>query len=159
MLPPVPYVRRHVVEHAAAGRVLDERFVSLDFLPFVDAARLRPLLPRLSVRSGRRDDDGPGEREVGETWRRAAYTWSWNDPAANADALNFWCAALGQPRASAAAVGGLWWTRWARCRVGSGEILGRHTDTVVAVAITVLPDGRPVAVTGSFDATVRICGT
>jgi hypothetical protein len=44
----------------------------------------------------------------------------------------------------------------ALCCTGSGEILGRHTSTVGAVAAVVLSDGRPVAVTGSGDATVRI---
>ena len=37
-------MRRHAVEHAAAGRMLDERYISAEFLPFVDAGRLRPLV-------------------------------------------------------------------------------------------------------------------
>lgn len=42
LLPPPAYVRRHFVEHAAAGGVLDDRVLSETFLPFVDAARLGP---------------------------------------------------------------------------------------------------------------------
>jgi hypothetical protein len=38
------YVRRHLVEHAAAGGVLDGRVLTFEFLPYVDPARLRPLL-------------------------------------------------------------------------------------------------------------------
>jgi hypothetical protein len=38
--------------------------------------------------------------------------------------------------------------------MGSGEILGRLSGEVNAVVTTVLPDGRPVAVTGGDDATV-----
>ncbi|WP_093583952.1 hypothetical protein [Geodermatophilus amargosae] len=53
-------------------------------------------------------------------------------------------------------MGGLWLTRWARCRIGSGEILARHPQSVTAVATVVLPDGRPVAVTSGADTTVRI---
>ena len=81
--------------------------------------------------------------------------WRWGSPGANADALAFWCAALDEP-SEVSAAGGLWRTRWALCRPGSGEILGRHTGGVGAVAAVVLPGGRPVAVTGSADATVRI---
>lgn len=44
VVPPVPYVRRHAVEHAAADQMLDERYLSSEFLPFMDAARLRPLV-------------------------------------------------------------------------------------------------------------------
>ncbi len=40
VVPPLLYIRRHVVEHAAAGRMLDERFLTAEFLLFVDAARL-----------------------------------------------------------------------------------------------------------------------
>jgi WD40 repeat protein len=90
-----------------------------------------------------------------EAWRRAAHMWSWDSPGANADALAFWCAALGEP-SEVSAAGGFWRTRWALCRAGSGEILGRHTSQVGAVATVVLPDGRTLAVTGSDDATVRI---
>jgi hypothetical protein len=148
VVPPAPYLRRHAVEHAAAGQILDERYLSAEFLPFADAARLRPL-----VAHRRRDkQSSPG---LVEAWRRAAHVWSWGSPGANADALAFWCAALGQP-SEVFAVGGLWRTRWAVCRIGSGEILGRHTDWVMAVATAVLPDGRPIAITGSEDATVRI---
>jgi hypothetical protein len=44
VLPPPSYVCRHAVEHAAEGQVLDDRLLSAEFLPFIDAGRLRPLL-------------------------------------------------------------------------------------------------------------------
>jgi WD40 repeat protein len=37
-----------------------------------------------------------------------------------------------------------------------GEPLTGHTGPVLAVATAVLPDGRPVAVTGGVDRTVRV---
>jgi hypothetical protein len=83
--------------------------------------------------------------------RRTAHAWRWSEPDANADAMAFWAAAMGVARERPG--DGLWWTRWARCRVGTGEILGRHTGPAMAVATAVLPDGRPVAVTGSADET------
>jgi WD40 repeat protein len=131
--------------------MLDERYLSAEFLPFVDAARLRPLVahPR---RKEENEQRSPG---LVETWRRAAHVWNWGSPGANADALAFWCAALGEP-SDVSAAGGLWRTRWALSRTGSSEILGRHTGPVGAVATAVLPDGRPIAITGSWDHTVRI---
>lgn len=93
VLPPAPYVRRHAVDHAAAGQVLDERYLSEEFLPFVDAARLRPL-----VAHRRRDKrSSPGRPGLVAAWRRAVHVWSWGSPSANAEALAFWCAALGEP--------------------------------------------------------------
>ncbi len=149
VLPPAPYVRRHAVEHAAAGGVLDGRYLSAGFLPFVDAARLRPLLAGRAV--GTEPSSG-----LADVWRRAAYAWRWDSPGSNADTLGFWCTASGAAELSGPRVGGMWSTRWAHCHVGRGEILGRHTSGVGAVAVLVLPDGRPIAVTGSYDATVRV---
>ena len=37
-----------------------------------------------------------------------------------------------------------------------GDPLTGHTGTVAAVAALLLPDGRPIAVTGSYDDTVRV---
>ena len=58
------------VEHAAAGHVLDDRFLSLDFLPFTDAARLRPLVIGRSQRIDEQDAGGP---DLLEAWRRAVH--------------------------------------------------------------------------------------
>jgi len=43
MVPPPPYVRRHLVEHAHAGGVLDNHTVPDQFLPYIDLPRLREL--------------------------------------------------------------------------------------------------------------------
>lgn len=47
-LPPPPYIRRHLVEHAAAGEVLDGGILTADFLLYLDAARLRALTSAVS---------------------------------------------------------------------------------------------------------------
>jgi WD40 repeat protein len=52
-------------------------------------------------------------------------------------------------------IGGFWCTHWAAVRVGLGEIVGRHDRAVSSVAVARV-GGRSVAVTGSFDATVRV---
>ena len=148
--PPMPYVRRHAVEHAAAGGVLDGRFISWAFLPFVDPARLRPLQVSTSP-----DEQGQGWDRVRErltAWRQVAHSWDWGRPASNADALTFWSACLGVQEAGPGS--GRVRIRWAHPQVRGGEILCRGSGS--AVATGVLPDGRTVAVTGSRDATVRV---
>jgi hypothetical protein len=155
VLPPPPYVRRHEVEHAAAGHVLDESFLSAEFLPYVDAARLRPLAVGGMHAAAGSQPECPAVPSLVEVWRKAAHAWSWESPAANADALAFWAVASGRPEA-AETVAGVWRTRWADWRVGTDEILGRHPNSVRAVATATLPDGRAVAITGGDDALVRI---
>jgi WD40 repeat protein len=38
-----------------------------------------------------------------------------------------------------------------------GDPVTGHTDAVTAVATLLLPENQPIAVTGSIDATVRVC--
>ena len=130
--------------------MLDGRLLSAEFLPFADAARLRPL-----IRSA-----GPTDRlsVVVSAWLHTAHAWRWESPESNADALDLRIRAIGAPREGPDRdrVGGLWTTVWADCQLSSGEVLGRHDGGVVGVAALVLPDGRPIAVTGSDDGTVRV---
>ncbi len=99
LIPPAPYVRRHAIEHAAAGGVLDSQFISLDFLPFVDAARLRGLSVGAVAATGLQI------RAVAlmKVWRQVAHGWEWESPNANANAnanasaLAFWAACAGLP--------------------------------------------------------------
>jgi hypothetical protein len=60
-------LRRNLVEHAAAGGVLDERILTAGFLPFVDAGRLRAL----TAWGASVGDAGP----VLRVWRRAAHRY------------------------------------------------------------------------------------
>ena len=143
---PAAYVRRHLVEHAAAGDVLDGRILNGGFLPYVDADRLRRVL-----------GSAHGDGGVAAQWRQVAYRWRWDSPAANAAFLQFRSTAADSP-VDTSAVGQLWSTRWARCALGSGQVIGHVSAAVTAVATLVLPDGRPIAVTGSQ--TTRCgCGT
>jgi uncharacterized Zn-binding protein involved in type VI secretion len=144
---PPPYVRRHVAEHAAAGGQLDPRIASEEFLPFVDAGRFRTAL------TGLRWADH-GAAPLLQAWRGAAHAWSWDDPSENASTLTVWqrAALLDTNEAGPCA----WGVPWAHWDLGAGDILGRHAAEVTAVAALVLPDGTPVAVTGSRDATVRV---
>lgn len=89
VVPPAPYLRRHLAEHAAAGDVLGADVLRPDFVPFLDATRLRPLVTKaITSRS-------PGhDSALLDSWRRAAHAWTWDSPPANADALAFWSVAL-----------------------------------------------------------------
>jgi WD40 repeat protein len=150
--PPRPYVRRHAVEHAAAGNALDEGFLSAEFLPYVDAPRLMALTFAAPAPAPDPDPDGAIPATNGgdlvRVWRKVAHAWDWASPAANADVLAFWAKAS-ETRVPRTRLGGLWTTRWAHWPVGEGEIIGRHDDKVSAVAVNVLRDGTPVAV-GSY---------
>jgi hypothetical protein len=148
VVPPPAYVRRHLVEHAAAGAVLDEEVLSAAFLPYVDAGRLRAISTSPGVRGG-------GRRLI-DVWRQVAFAWDWNRPEANADALDLWAAAAGLGASSRPFGGGLWRAMWAHWALGSGETLSRRAGSVLAVATATLPDGRVLAVTGSDDGTVRV---
>jgi WD40 repeat protein len=148
--PPLPYLRRHAVEHAAAADMLDERFVSERFLPFVDADRLRPLGLSLS-------HDGSNEYVPDELvealfrgWRQVAHCWQWNEPPANADALSYWLSGL---LPTSRHVCGLWRTLWRRDRPSHGEVLARVDDAVATVACLVYPTG-PLAVASSEQGSV-----
>lgn len=81
--------------------------LSRQFLPFVDAGRLRPLLRGLA--SG-----VTAAAEVKQVWPRVAYRWDWDSPAANADAFEFAWSAAGGPLAP----------HQATCSRGCGTLAG-----------------------------------
>ncbi len=147
-LAPPPYLRRHLADHAAAGHILNNRTLTDEFLPYLDLPRLRAATTQ---QTGVADRDLP----MLPALRRAGHQWDFDQPHANSAAMQMWAAALGQlPPEPGNDVA--WQAHWAHWPTGTGEILGRHGSIVSAVAALVLPDGRPVAVTGSYDATVRV---
>ncbi|MDN0193658.1 WD40 repeat domain-containing protein [Streptomyces sp. S.PNR 29] len=139
---PPAYVRRHAVEHAAAGGVLDERFLSWEFLPHVDAGRLRAVSG-----AGASEAPVPGSPggELLRVWRKAAHAWDWDDPRGNALALWLFghCAGVS---GVVEACGG-WRMRWAEWPVEEGELVARYVGPATGA---VLPDGRAVAIVGDL---------
>jgi WD40 repeat protein len=79
--PPHPYARRHLAAHAAAGGKLDD-VLNLETLPYLDEARLSTLL--------RLTEPAPLSRQwlLLSAWRSIRHRWSWDDPDANAAALD-----------------------------------------------------------------------
>ncbi|MGW0825323.1 AAA family ATPase [Streptomyces sp. NPDC002845] len=145
------YVRRHLAEHAHAAGVLDGRILTVEFLPYIDPARLRPLLPTRSAPGITSHTSVPG---LLEAVRHSIHRWDYRHPAANAAAVDLWAAAGGTPLPADTATS--WHTVWARWPIGSGEVLSRHTGPVFAAATAVRTDGRLIAVTGLHDGTIRL---
>ena len=144
--PPAPYLRRHLAEHAAAGRRLNRQVITSQLLPWLDIARLRAIFTTTQ----------PSElRDIALLTRSVTHLWDSQRPDRNAVALSLWAAATGT---SSAAPRAQWTTRWTQWRQTPVEILTGHTGRVNAVACTVLPGGQPVAVTGSAMARCG-CGT
>ncbi|MFJ5731540.1 WD40 repeat domain-containing protein [Streptomyces paradoxus] len=142
----MPYVRRHLAEHAAAGGVLGDRLLSAQFLPYADAERLRAVLAQAQ----------PVDDAVLGLWRQVAHACRWEDPAANADALRFRLAAAGRSADRVAHPGSVWWPHWVRWPVERCEIVARHPGGLWSLDTAVLPHGQVVAVTGGEDGTVRV---
>ncbi|MFI7118819.1 AAA family ATPase [Amycolatopsis sp. NPDC049868] len=138
---PPTYVRRHIVEHAAAGGVLDDRFLKPDFLPYVDAARLRSVTARIST---------PEDRLL-RHWRSTPQRSTLDSVAINADALRFRLAAVGYNAGKIARTGDGWEPRWLRWTCEHAEILTRCSCPVLAVATVTLPGDRPIVLVGGDD--------
>ncbi|MFC7482995.1 hypothetical protein ACFQX7_27540 [Luedemannella flava] len=101
-LPP-PYVRRHFVEHAAAGDTLNNTIVPDAFLPYVDPVRLR--LAAFNQTSAPKLSWLPLLRRVG-------HRWDWHRPEFNDAALQIWGAATGHPYQRQPAARGGFHVRW-----------------------------------------------
>ena len=139
---PAPaYVRRHLVEHAAAAGVLDKETVPAWFLPFVDLDRLRRVDP-----TGRALPLSPILRRVG-------HVWSWYQPRRNATALRMWSALYGA-RLAADAFDDDWEVRWASPAADQSEFVGWQ-DGITAVTIASMPDGQ-VSVISAAGRTLKV---
>ena len=79
--PPHPYARRHLAAHAAAGGRLQD-VLNLETLPYLDEARLSTLL--------RLTEPAPLSPQwlLLSAFRSMRHRWSWDDPDANAAALD-----------------------------------------------------------------------
>ncbi len=151
---PPAYVCRHLAEHAHAGGILNEGVLPPRFLPYIDLPRLREVATNWEASDESATSCRPSLPLL-PVLRQVSHLWDFERPTANAGALQMWAASAGHPPFDPGEPHP-WRALWARWSTGPGEILGQHPGPVWAVATTVLPDGRPVAVTGSGDAMVRI---
>ena len=148
-----PYTLRHLATHATAGGTLDDILTDPDYLVHADPDQLTPHLhhaagePALLAAAVYRSDIAH-HRNATPQQRRQILTLAaarYNNPTLTA-ALN------------SKAPPGTWLPRHATGNTVSAALrntLTGHTNAVTAVACTVF-DGRPVAVTGSYDDTVQV---
>jgi WD40 repeat protein len=146
-LPPPSYIRRHLVDHAAAAGAVDDRVINPEFLPYADPSRIRAATADGTA--------NPSAAAQLASFHAVAYRMRWDTPAVNAAALGFANRAIGLPAlAPAASDLTSWQSLWASWPIG-GDVVGLQAGWVRALAVAVA-DGRPVVVSGGDDGTVRI---
>jgi WD40 repeat protein len=136
-LPPEPYVRRHLADHALAGGVLEDGFLPQSFIPYLDISRLQSILARHS-------------RSLGDILSRVlptiAHLWDWDHPDANAAAIETW-AAISRIAPHLRRTEGPWGVNWAASNE-QGILLGRNQSRSLGhLKAIVTPTGRTIAVT------------
>jgi WD40 repeat protein len=137
---PHPYVRRHIAAHAAAGGVLNDSVLNLETLPYLDEARLSTLL-------GLAEAEPLSEQWLlRSAWRSVRSRWSWDDPDANAAALDLAYRAAGGWRRPQrwTATGLRWEASWAQWPV-DGAIAAPDAKEPMQVALGTV-DGAPLLV-------------
>ena len=146
------YLRRHAADHAAAAGRLDQLLDDPHYLLAAEPARLVPHLGSAHSTTG---------RAAAIVYRQAAHDLTGLDPPERASQLELYARRLGHHtlanRIADAAPNRPWHTRWSHGRdVTDHQTLTGHTKGVTAAAVGALPDGTPVAVSGSHDGTVRV---
>ncbi|MGV9613875.1 hypothetical protein [Nocardia xishanensis] len=152
-LTPPMYVRRHLVEHAHAGGVLDPDTIPIAFLPFTDVSRLREVVTRAGVTTDPLLN--PEFLALVPVIRKVGHLWDWDRPGSNAAALNLWGSMSGV--SIRLQFGGSWDVAWSTRSTDRSEIIGRHPGPTSAVCTARLTSGRFVAVTGGSDGIIRTC--
>ena len=145
------YVREHLATHAARGGCLDELLEDADYLLAAEPTRLLRALPSATA---------PQVARVRHVYRYAAANLRSSERAERAAYLE-----LAARQAGDAVVADRfaelerkrpWVTPWAAWCSGSEHyVLGRHDGVVLSVAVGEL-DGRPIAISASADATLRV---
>ena len=147
-----PYLRTHLATHAAAGGVLDELLEDPTFLVSADPDGLLRALPAAHTRAA---------RDARMAYRHAAHLCRNAPPGERASYLEMAARQVGSNSLAEKIAQSYpdrpWVTRWAAWRVSSEHVIvGWPGGLVVgAVALGELV-GRPIAVSGSQDGTVRV---
>ncbi|MGW4759602.1 AAA family ATPase [Streptomyces chartreusis] len=129
-----PYIRRHLIEHAGSGHLLNDQTIHHRLLPYLDISRLLPHL-----------ESAHAHLTLAPVLHRLIRRWNFNRPQDNATTLQLWATALGvasDPQSDSA-----WRVAWARWMPDDSHILGRHYNAHL-VAGVLTPEGQLLAVTG-----------
>ncbi|RYF61491.1 MAG: hypothetical protein EOO27_01840 [Comamonadaceae bacterium] len=144
-VPPLPYLRRHLTDHACRGKVLDDDHIESAFLPWESGSRVRIMLglPPSGVVSSRRL----------AAWSRIEAILGDADIPSRRSSFAFACTADGlDPGAAGTEL--VLIPRWSRWRVPQGNVLAT-TDVRVLTALN-LPGGRVLLAIGDRYGTVRM---
>lgn len=150
--PPHPYLRRHLVQHAVAGGVLNDRVVTEKFLPYETSGNVRGALGLLSEHAA--------DTTSLFAWTKIEPFLADALPHARAESLSFslWepevAAPSGTPDTGSPAVAHLV-PRWKDLAV-PGNVLAREDADVCSLVSFTLQDGTPLIATGDADGTVRV---
>ncbi|MFE6187645.1 hypothetical protein ACFQ6U_24770 [Streptomyces sp. NPDC056465] len=153
--PPHPYLRHHLVEHAAAGKVLNDSVVTETFLPYETSGNVRGALGLLSEHT-------PDTTRL-FAWTRIEPFLGDAPPSARAESLRFslWEHEGGRPvrtpapgRSEPESSGRLR-PRWKDLAV-HGNVLARQEAPIHALASFGLHDGTPLVAVGCDDGSVRV---
>ncbi|WP_064080948.1 AAA family ATPase [Rhodococcus opacus] len=156
-LPPHPYLRRHLIEHAYRGDVLDDNHIPSAFLPWEQGSRVHGMLglpPPVDASSSRLAIWASIEPYLGEA-----------DIASRRASLAFACAAAGlHPESDAERKSNrlFVWTGlalvpvWARWRLPPGNVLTVLDRAVQALTTLTLRSGRVLLASGGSDGIVRL---
>ncbi|MFJ8159158.1 caspase family protein [Streptomyces sp. NPDC094468] len=145
-----PYIRHHLATHAASGRTLSALLDDPEYLVHAHPTTLLRALDTLGA---------PGHPITADIYRASAAVHSGLSPTERRDVLALDAARYQQnDLATRLARTRPWTPRWATGNLVHSALratLTGHTDKVNALAVTEI-DGRPHAVTGGFDWTVRV---
>ncbi|MFK0043921.1 AAA family ATPase [Streptomyces sp. NPDC090741] len=152
---PPPYLRRHLVAHAAAAGLLDDRYVPRRFLPWETSRTVQASLGLPA--------DADAESVYVASWARLEPFLADAGVAARADSLRLCALASDLERDSVPAEAGTregGYTsgitpRWNRLRV-PGNILGRTRADLSSLVSFTLPDGSPLVAAGDQDGEVSV---
>ncbi|WP_159044319.1 AAA family ATPase [Streptomyces sp. NRRL B-24085] len=151
-VPPHPYLRRHLVQHAAAGGVLNDQIITEKFLPYETSGNVRGTLGLLS-------EHAEGTRRL-FAWSGIEPFLADASPPARAESLHFaqWgpeAETASSPDGMPSLVGGHLVPRWKDFTV-AGNVLAREDTDVHSLVSFTLRDGTPLTATGGADGTVRV---
>ncbi|WP_326771210.1 NACHT and WD repeat domain-containing protein (plasmid) [Streptomyces sp. NBC_01591] len=150
--PPHPYLRHHLVQHAAAGGVLNDQVVTEKFLPYETSGNVRGALGLLS-------EHAEGTKRL-LAWTRIEPFLADAPPLARAESLRF---SLWEPdadvlpgnRDTGSPAAAHLVPRWKDLAV-PGNVLARSDADVCSLVSFTLRDGTPLVAVGGADGAVRV---
>lgn len=150
--PPHPYLRRHLIQHAAAGGVLNDQVITEKFLPYETSGNVRGVLGLLSEHTA--------DTKHLFAWTRIEPFLADAPPLARAESLRFsiWepeHAAPSSTRDTASPALGHVVPRWKDLAV-PGNVLARENAAVCSLVSFALRDGTPLIAVGDADGNVRV---